>query len=222
MAYWNVRTLILAAMAIAAAGCVPSRPDYWNDAKWMQRFYVYDMDIRYPQVSGYDGWPTGTATVGFDYEDGVIKNVTLVKSSGVEVLDQAILYWLPRSRTSDAVNRSKRVFHHFQLDVTLKPGIEDYASTLRDSIVRQVTTAPELRSAAISSKPPNLQRVTFFVVDGKITNARTQSSSGDFNVDALGIAEIMKATPPPPPGNLKINAVPFSVALCYMADGRCH
>lgn len=189
----------------------PTEP-YWEDRDWLYDFKG-SLIVEYPRAAADQGWPAGTALVGFDYEDGYVKNVQIVKSTGYSLLDDAILHEFPAAATHDWKMKQKRALHHFEIEYAVNPGPGDFVSVFVDRIRKQVTGAPEF--AHLSPAPSDLEYVKFDYQDGRILGPKVVRSSGRQDVDDMAVAEMLKMPPLPPPSWLRGKRSTYSISFCF-------
>src|SRR5579859_7089610 len=118
---------LLCFFGVLLAACA-STPDkaYWTDPHWVESM-ERGFNFYYPTEAVGPNLPQGTATVLLTYQDGHAADVRVIKSTGSQILDGALVGQLERAKFPKAYGAEKHQPHDFQFDVELKPSLKDFA-----------------------------------------------------------------------------------------------
>jgi len=213
-----MKLLPVLAAALVLTGCASSPPPdtrYWEDPAWFAAFKA-SIDIPYPVIVVKDSWPSGTARVGFDYVNGYLTSVTILRSTGNTDLDHAIVAGLVNTITPDYKAHIPRQLHHLEMDVPLSASTEDFKTAVRWAVTLKLRSIAAGRR--LDPRPNDPLEMSFDYQDGKFIAATVTRSTGNADVDAMSVASVLEAAGPPPLEELRGKKVNFTVDFCFVTD----
>ena len=209
-------TKLLPALGIVGllAGCAstPAVP-YWDNPQWINALAktVHD-DVHYPARQIKDDFPYGTAIVIFTYENEKLVSPHILKSTGSEILDTAIVSQIANITPPPAQGLDINTPHAFQMQIGLSPkGIE-----LFQSIHAALAAHMQYPRAAIMHGDEGWVLAGFSYKDGIVSDSRIIRSSGSPPLDQAVLYKLRNTLYPKPPAWLKGKTLSFDITFCFV------
>ncbi len=189
-------------LAISLAGCAtaPTVP-YWKSPQWVNALgQTIQRNIRYPDdaiknTPTTGEFPHGKAIVQFTYDEGQLKSVQIMKSTGYEVLDKAIASEIPDIKPPSAEGQSARLPHRFELAINMDPF--DYH--LFNAIHNELQNHTQYPRSAVLRGDQGLVVARFHYLNGRVINPLIIKSSGSSELDRSVLRELSHISLPSPP-----------------------
>ena len=215
-----MRTKLLMAFGITGvlAGCAttPAVP-YWDNPKWINELVVkISNNLVYPDAVATAGFLSGQAIVQFTYDNGRLKDVHIVKSTGNQILDSAITTQITDIKPPLAVGLNTSISRQFQLPVKLNIAHSRFYRSVRDAIVLGHTYYP--RSAVLHSQQ-GLVEVRFEYRNGHVLSPTVVQTIGLKIFEEAAIKKVASAKMPPPPAWALDKTFTFKVPICFTFSG---
>ena len=172
-------TKLLAALGITCllAGCAstPAVP-YWQNPKWINALLVtINNNLVYPVEATTVGFPYGQATVQFAYDNGRLKDVHIVKSTGNQILDSAITTQITDMKPPVARSLDTTISRQFQVPITFSISHSQFYRAIYGAIMSGHTYYP--RSAVLHGQQ-GLVEVRFKYRNGYVLNQTIEHTIG--------------------------------------------
>ena len=208
---WSLVAVVMS--VISACASAPTGP-YWEDPAWTQTLEdAIHGQVKYPAVFSADALPTGEGVAGFDYQNGQLVNVIVVRSTGYKKLDDAIVAGIQKA-TPPAVGRNYRsTVHHFEVPILMQPDLDQFRLSLYDAIIANLKLPKE-----VIPNTPVVLSIKSAYLNGALTNINMQKTSYLERLNNAVLDRLKNASLPPPPSNFKDKSIDIDMHLCVSLD----
>jgi hypothetical protein len=205
----RLKHFVLLAPVLAACSATPSVP-YWQDPHWQQALLdTVHKNVLYPTPISADTPPTGEGTAAFDVLGGKLENIQLIKSTGYERLDQAIVQGLGKTIPPAMNGKDSAAGHRFELTLQMEPGIDQFRGILYDAVT-EATKLPE----EVFTDHPEFIFVNATYLNGSFTNVEIQLPGASTVLKRVFTDKFNSARLPLPSSNLKDKTIDVSMNFC--------
>lgn len=224
-----MQTNILAALVTAGllGGCastpaVPSRAPsvpYWQNPQWINELATTITNgLVYPAEATKVGFPSGQAIVQFSYDNGRLRDVRIVKSTGSQILDSALAVQIANMRPPLARGLNTNTSRRFQLPVNLSVKDSGFFRSMRNAIQTHVHYP---RTAVLHGEQGFIV-VRFEYRNGNVLNPTVVKSIGSKVFEHAALKQLSHAKMPPPPVWARDKTFTFQVPFCFVfSEGAC-
>lgn len=182
---------------------------YWMNPFWQAELLeTVQSVVHLPDrttTSGIQG------TVKFLYDNGAIKNPTIVTSTGNSDLDKLLLRQVVTAKIPKPFGPHTDQPHEFELPLEMFTPFESFEYNVYAAIKLKITYG---RNALIDGET-GIATVNFEYLDAKVQNIVIAKSSGHGDLDKSSIATVSNAVMPPPPPGYTDKIVPMQAIFCY-------
>ncbi|MGB9428903.1 MAG: TonB family protein [Gammaproteobacteria bacterium] len=202
-------------LAIVLAGCASAPPKpYWENDQWINAMAkTIKSNVHYPKKEAAQrGDPAGQAIVRFTYAAGAITDVTIVKSTGHQILDTAIAVQMPEIKLPPAAGLDTELPHRFQIPVDMVPSDRDVFFMELSEDIRKHVHYPY---TSIAHGDQGIVIAHFRYRNGNILNSRIIQSSGSPALDKTVIDALSQLKAPPPPPWARDKTLSFNVPIVF-------
>lgn len=199
---------VLSTALLLFSACA-SQP-YWENDRWAaSMFQSVEAALNYPADADPQAQAVG-ATVQFTYADGKLQDAEIMKSSGSQVVDAAILQQIVDARVPAPSGPQSDIPHRFQMDVHMTTPLDTYLAAMQRAI--SVVARYPLGDG------PGKAMVGYDYFGGKLNNVKVTQSSHSKRLDEAALDAIRRADLPQTPEALKA-ITHFEVGMCF-GDSR--
>lgn len=209
--------LFVSCMSNLAGRDQTSDDAYWNDKSWIVHLYrSVQSQIQYPKdmASAIPG--NGVVTVRFTYSQGHLDNPEIIKTTGSDALDTAVLEQLRTMKAPVASGTKAGIAHAFQMSLMLTSP----PNAFENQLIAEVYKKRFYPRSAIINREQGEVTISFWYEDGKLTDPQVEQSSGSAVLDQAAIETVSEASMPPVPDTIRGKKLRLSLSICYSMGQR--
>lgn len=191
---------------------VPSQVSYWENPQWINDLGTTINDnLVYPANIKSSSHNAAHAVVQFIYDNGQLSNVRILKSTGNQILDSAIVTQLQHIKPPPAEGGNINLSKVFQLPITLEVPVPQFSQ----SILLAINSQKYYPMSALMNNDQGLAIVDFQYRNGEIVKSSIYKSTGSRVLDKAVLNILADAKMPMPPPWAHNKMLHFRVELCW-------
>lgn len=190
----------------------PSQVPYWDNPQWINDLgKTINNHLVYPVAAEEAGPPSAHAVVQFTYDNGTLDHVRIIKSTGIPIIDSAIVTQVPQIKPPLAEGPNKSMPRVFQLRVTL---------TIRDpqftrAILVAISKTQFYPRSAIIDGDQGWVVVRFQYRNGSVLKSSIAKWAGVDVFRQAALETLSHAQLPSPPSWARDKTLTMSFGICY-------
>lgn len=187
----------------------PGTQAYWMNPYWQaELFQAVQCVVHLPDNTTTPGIQ---GTVKFLYENGAIKNPTIVASTGNSDLDKLLLQQVVTAKIPKPFGLDTGQAHEFELPLEMFTPYQSFQYNVYAAIDQkhQYPRDPLLRGVT------GITTVTFDYLNGKASNVIVTKSSGYKDLDQPSVEAVSNAILPPPSPGYAGKTLHMQAIFCY-------
>lgn len=213
-----MKIAVITALGLAGLLCGCASTPYWQNPQWINKLAAtISNGLVYPSDALQAGPASAQAVVLFTYDNGRLRDVSIVKSTGNQILDAAITTEIARIKPPPAWGSDTKLPRQFQLPVNLSTGQSEFTVAIRDAIVRELIGYYP-RTAALSGQQARVD-VQFEYRNGHVVKQTVVKIIGskafEKAFEAAALEAVASAKMPLPPPWAHDRTFSFTIPICF-------
>lgn len=211
------------ACALSACSSTPSQSNvprsiylgtqaYWLNPYWQAELLkTVQSVVHLPDSTTNPAMSAVQGTVKFLYDNGAIKNPTIVTSTGNSELDKLLLQQVITAKAPKPFGPHTDQPHEFELPLEMFTPFESFEYNLYAAINQK----PEYPRDALLRDKTGIATVAFDYLDGKAGNIVVVSTSGHNDLDQASLNMVSNAILPAPPTGYAGRTLRMRAIFCF-------
>lgn len=197
----------------------PSIP-YWQNPQWISELAAQiNSNLIYPVAATTVGFPSGQAIVQFTYDDGKLENTKIIKSTGSQILDSAIIAQIADIKPPLARGLETNLPRQFQLPVSLNIGDSQFYRSLDEAVRAATRTYGYYPRSAVLNGNQGRVTVRFQYRNGTVLNPTVVNVIGSKIFERAALKALSYAKMPPAPAWARDKTLDLKVDICFIFTG---